>query len=274
MSAAPTGPDLPPPSRSGRLLALVRRLIDYGKQLAATLRQRAVPNDTTDLVCNFGTDHLPLILARIAQGLHRAGLLEERIARTAGRLDAEPQAKPAPTPRAPRALPCEAQPPSPRRAEPQQPTDAASMLANLPTPEQIAAKVRRQSIGVVLADICRDLGLSPSHPLWENCTSPSTNTAATGSAWPWRGSIAPSRSPTSSPGSKPNLPPRPSRPAPARRSPFPPNSPASTVNRQARRAGEDNPRPLGAHCHCGRGACGKAVDAAPAPRALPSPARR
>jgi hypothetical protein len=166
MSAAPTGPDLPPPSRSGRLLSLVRRLIDYGKQLAATLRQRAVPNDTTDLVCKFGTDHLPLILARIAQGLHRAGLLEERIARTAGRLDAEPQAKPAPTPRAPRALPCEAQPPSPRRAEPQQPTDAASMLANLPTPEQIAAKVRRQSIGVVLADICRDLGLYPSHPLW------------------------------------------------------------------------------------------------------------
>jgi hypothetical protein len=164
MSAAPTAPDLPPPSRSGRLLGLVRRLIDYGKQLAATLRQRVVPNDTTDLVCIFGTDHLPLILARIAQGLHRAALLEDRIARTAARLDAEPQPKPAPTPRA--SSRSEAQPPSPRRAEPPQPTDAATLLANLPTPEQIAAKVRRQSIGVVLADICRDLGIPPSHPLW------------------------------------------------------------------------------------------------------------
>jgi hypothetical protein len=117
-------------------------------------------------VCKFGTDYLPLILARIAQGLHRAGLLEEKIARTAARLDAKPEPKPAPSPRASRALPCEAQPPSPRRAQPQQPTDAASLLANLPTPDQIAAMVRRQPIGAVLADICRDLGLYPSHPLW------------------------------------------------------------------------------------------------------------
>ncbi len=166
MSAAPTAPDLPPPSRSGRLLTLVRNLIDYGRQLAATLRQRVVPGDTTDLVRTFGTGDIALILARIAQGLHRAGLLEEKIARAATRLDAEPQPNPAPSPRAPRALPCEAQPPSPRRAQPQQPTDAASLLANLPTPDQIAAMVRRQPIGAVLADICRDLGLYPSHPLW------------------------------------------------------------------------------------------------------------
>jgi hypothetical protein len=37
----------------------------------------------------------------------------------------------------------------------------------LPTAEQIAAKVRRQPIGAVLADICRDLGIPPSHPLWD-----------------------------------------------------------------------------------------------------------
>ena len=166
MSAAATTADLPPPSRSGRLLTLVRRLIDYGKQLAATLRQRAVPSDTTDLVCTFGTSDLPLILARIAQGLLRAGLLEEKIARTATRLDAEPQPKPAPSPRAPRALPCEADAPSPRQTQSQQPTDAASLLANLPTADQIAAMVRRQPIGAVLADICRDLGIAPSHPLW------------------------------------------------------------------------------------------------------------
>jgi hypothetical protein len=165
MSAAATTTDSPPPSRSGRLLSLVRRVIDYGKHLAATLRQRAVPNDTTGLVAKFGTGDLALILARIAQGLHRARLLEEKIARAAARLDAEPQPTPQQSPRAPRARTCEAQPPSPRQTE-AQPTDTASLLAALPTPDQIAAKVRHQSIGVVLADICRDLGITPSHPLW------------------------------------------------------------------------------------------------------------
>ena len=36
----------------------------------------------------------------------------------------------------------------------------------LPTPEDIAAEVRRRPIGAVIADICRDLGIVPSHPLW------------------------------------------------------------------------------------------------------------
>jgi len=165
MSAAATTAEPPLPSRSGRLLSLVRRVIDYGKHLAASLRQRAVPNDTAGLVSQFGTSDLALILARIALGLHRAHLLEDKIARAAARLDAEPQTTPLRSPRAPRARACEAQPPSPRQAE-AQPTDTASLLAALPTPDQIGAKVRHQSIGVVLADICRDLGIMPSHPLW------------------------------------------------------------------------------------------------------------
>ena len=36
----------------------------------------------------------------------------------------------------------------------------------MPTPEQIAAKIRRRPIGEVIADICRDLGIVPAHPLW------------------------------------------------------------------------------------------------------------
>jgi hypothetical protein len=167
MSAAAHTADPPKPSRSGRLLTLVRKLIDYGQHLAATLRLRAVPSDTTDLPRTFGTSDLALILDRIAQGLQRASLLAERITRTAARLDAEPQPRPAPSPRAPRALPSDAQPPSPQRAQTQQPADTALCLANLPTPEQIAAKVRRQPIGAVLADICRDLGIRRSHPLWD-----------------------------------------------------------------------------------------------------------
>ena len=36
----------------------------------------------------------------------------------------------------------------------------------MPTPEQIAAEVRRRPIGAVIADICRDLGIMADHPLW------------------------------------------------------------------------------------------------------------
>jgi hypothetical protein len=39
-------------------------------------------------------------------------------------------------------------------------------VISLPTPAQIAAEVRRRPIGAVIADICRDLGILPSHPLW------------------------------------------------------------------------------------------------------------
>ena len=159
MSAAATSADLPPPSRSGRLLTLVHKLVDYGKHLLATLGQTAVPSDTTELACTFGISDLPLILARIALGLLRARCLEEKITRTAPELDAGPKAKPVRSPRSPRTRRREAQQPSSRQ-------DPNPILAALPTPDQIAAKIRCQSIGAVLADICRDLGIMPSHPLW------------------------------------------------------------------------------------------------------------
>jgi hypothetical protein len=165
MSAAASAPDLTPPSRSGRLLALVRKLVDYGTQLVDKIRARPADADPIDLRCTFFTTDIALILARIKQGLLRAGLLQHKIARVAPRLDAAPQPNPAPSPHTPRALPCEARPPSPPRT---QVAVAASnpALANLPTAEEIAAKVRSQPIGAVLADICRDLGLYPAHPLW------------------------------------------------------------------------------------------------------------
>jgi hypothetical protein len=49
-----------------------------------------------------------------------------------------------------------------------QPADPAQdpRLARLPTEEQIAAEVRRRPVGAVIADICRDLGIMPTHPLW------------------------------------------------------------------------------------------------------------
>jgi hypothetical protein len=145
MSAA-EAPD-PKPSRASGLLSLVRRLIDYGRQVAITLRTNPRP---------FGTSDIALILARITSGLLRAEALEARIIRTATRLDAEP----AP----PRAASLRQSPParSPGQAREQGP----AVDPRMPTPEQIAAEVRRRPIGAVIADICRDLGIMPSHPLW------------------------------------------------------------------------------------------------------------
>ena len=103
---------------------------------------------------HFDTSDISLILARITRGLQRAQVLEERLVRNAARLDA---------PRRPQTTPATHKPRVTQSAvECSQPSD--SPLARLPTAEQIAADVRRRPIGAVLADICRDLGVLPSHP--------------------------------------------------------------------------------------------------------------
>ena len=144
----------PKPSPAGRLLGLVRQLIDYGRQLVTTLRNNPHQLSAGDIA---------LILARITRGLLRAEALEARVIRDTARLDAEP----AP----PRGD-------SRRRSRPARAADAtASREAlipaldpgfSLPTSEQIAVEVRRRPIGAVIADICRDLGIMPSHPLWRD----------------------------------------------------------------------------------------------------------
>jgi len=156
-TTSPATPDpTPPQTPSGRLISLVHRLIDYGTQLAASFRQRNT-DTAPDAAVGFGTSSISVILARIALALHRARLLEQRIVRTAPRLDA-----PAPIPpQPPRASPILA-PKTPRISQPRPP------LAQLPTVEQIALKLRRQPIGRVFADICRDLGIRPSNPLWRD----------------------------------------------------------------------------------------------------------
>ena len=39
-------------------------------------------------------------------------------------------------------------------------------LPDVPTAEEIAAALRHRPAGAVIADICRDLGIVPAHPLW------------------------------------------------------------------------------------------------------------
>src|SRR6478672_11125522 len=101
--AATTDPDPPrantdAPKRIGRVLGLVRRLIDYGRRLAATVQQRAAAPDFALFARPFGTADLAVILARITAGLRRAAALEAALSRRAasGR-DLTPS--PAPSPR-------------------------------------------------------------------------------------------------------------------------------------------------------------------------------
>ncbi len=152
MSAAPETPTpTTEPSRSGRLLDLVHRLIDYGRELAATIRERTAI-DPLFVKARFGTTDLAVILARIFRGLLLAEALEARVLRRAAHLDAGPRpGKTRPAAKSPAARPT---------------PEIDAQLTQLSTPEQIATEVRRRPIGAVIVDICRDLGITGSHPLW------------------------------------------------------------------------------------------------------------
>jgi hypothetical protein len=155
MSDAPTAAQ-PEPSRVTRLLSLVRKLIEYGWQLGATLRRNPGP---------LGGSDLTVILARITRGLLRAEVLEARIVRNAARLAVKRNHAHTPRQASP-ACPSQTDPAPPPGQHRLSRGDRAALLARLPMPEQIAAQARRQPIGAVIADICRDLGIMPTHPLW------------------------------------------------------------------------------------------------------------
>jgi hypothetical protein len=167
MSAAVTAPTTQPdpaaadqPSRAWRLLGLVRKLIDYGKQLAASFQQGTLTTDLASATLGFGTRDIALILARITRGLQRADALEAGLVGGTACVDEAPRPAAAQAQRLPRvALPA-AEPPTRRAEEPD------ARLVRLPTAAQIAADVRRRPVGAVIADICRDLGIMPNHPLW------------------------------------------------------------------------------------------------------------
>jgi hypothetical protein len=145
--------------RRGRLtwvLGLVRKLIDYGKELSTTLGVRGLSDRPAGASICFGTVDVAAILSRIAAALLRAEALEGRLLRGAARADPQPREPRVPIQRAPRA----ARP----RGETAAPPDP--LLARLPTAEQIAADMRRKPVGAVLLDICRDLGIVADHPLW------------------------------------------------------------------------------------------------------------
>ena len=134
----PATPGEDRPSRFARLLGLVRKLIDYGKELAVTLQQRATNADLAAITLPFGTRDIALILARITCGLQRASALEARVAALAAGPDAPPAPSRAPAQRSPRA---------PRPAAGKSSEEADPRLALLPTPEQISTVGVSMTVG-------------------------------------------------------------------------------------------------------------------------------
>ena len=153
------GPDVPPRDalpRVGRLLGIVRKLVAFGTNLLNTLQQGASAQREARTMHAFGTKDLALIIARIKCGLQRAAGLEVRLNGFVKRgRDLRPSPWRPSTPRerkAADAAPDATAPRAPVRTE---------VLALLPSAEEIAEQVRSRPIGVVISDICRDLGLAP-----------------------------------------------------------------------------------------------------------------
>jgi hypothetical protein len=154
--SAPVPGRAPRPSRAGRVLNLLRKLIDYGQDLVRSVQERAAAGTLLIVALRFGTLDAAVILARITRGLRLANALEARLLIRPVRLDARPApAGPAPV-RAP--------PEGGERIVPRAVKRPA--LPDVPTAEEIAAALRHRPAAAVIADICRDLGIVPAHPLW------------------------------------------------------------------------------------------------------------
>ena len=178
MSTGPTRsepPSHPDPDRAADsvsapqgLAGLLRRVFTYGKQLIVAVRLRSACPEFPRLAEPFGTTDLRRILARINSAMGRILLLEDWFLRRAGLVhDAVPPRPRDPTPREPRQpRPARPNVAPDRDASPARPAlrEEASLV---PTTAELAAELRGHPLGVTLAGICRDLGITPHHPLWD-----------------------------------------------------------------------------------------------------------
>ena len=156
-----------------RFAGFLRRVINCGKQLVIAVRLRAHRPDFPRFTRPFGTNYLPHILRRIHGAIHRALLLEQRALQQAGvrppppvrvRTPSASQDKTPDETRAARndnALPARKRPVRPVRPA------GDPHYADWPSREKLVAELRRRPIAAVLVDICRDLGITLHHPLWE-----------------------------------------------------------------------------------------------------------
>jgi hypothetical protein len=138
------------------VLGLLRKLIDYGQDLVRSVQQRVAAGTLISIALRFGTQDAAVILARIARGLLLANALEARLIIRPARLDA----------RTVPAVPARVRAPPEGAERTIRPALKRPALPDMPTAEEIAAALRHRPAAAVIADICRDLGIVPAHPLW------------------------------------------------------------------------------------------------------------
>ena len=159
--ATPEGAASPVPRHVGRILLLIQMLVGYGKDFAATLRQQSVtPQFRLAMQARFGTSEIARILIRIGRALRLAAALETQLRRQAATgQDIQTSAEVALVP--PRTRGNRSTTTADRRA-----AACGTVPDNhdddLPSDEEIVAMARRGKLGVLIAAICRDLGLVPS----------------------------------------------------------------------------------------------------------------
>ena len=159
------------PACIAAILAMVRSLLGYGKHLDATLPEHAEDPRFPALAAGFGTHDLRRILAHVQRGILRAMMLQKYLlARAAQGRDIAPIERPSPAEPADieameMKLPMPGKTPAParfksfrtRRIHPDDPLHFA-----MPTLKELESQVRRRSIGRTIAEICKDLGVTPS----------------------------------------------------------------------------------------------------------------
>ena len=162
-------PRKPVPQNIADVLTILQILLVYGRHLAATLEYRAAARGFSVIAQFFGTARLPVILARLSRGILRVMALQRVLLARAARgrdlvfLERRTYAAREPQPPLPHPPAAGAEPRPPRPAPLRRPaTDEPPDPANLPTLEQLEAEIRRRPIGQTIADICRDLAISPS----------------------------------------------------------------------------------------------------------------
>ncbi len=141
------------------ILHAARILLDYGRHLIGTVRQRATAGNFEAIAACFGTANLATILAHLNRGILRAVALERvLLARAATGHDIDFFQRRASTPEEQPAQPAAIRQPPQRRSRPAGWNDPELFM---PTLQDLERQARRSPIGRTMLKICLDLAVVP-----------------------------------------------------------------------------------------------------------------
>ena len=157
-------PSIPMPACIAAILSVVRVLLGYGKHLDEALPELTDHSGFRAIAIGFGTHDLRRILAHVQRGILRAMMLQQYLlSRAAQGRDIEPTERPAPAEAKDiEALQIKLRPPAEPRTRTKKTNPDDPLHFCMPTLKELESQVRRRSIGRTIAEICMDLGVTPS----------------------------------------------------------------------------------------------------------------